>query len=91
MYVDPNTFNFSSTFQYQCGKHSSFFVLCFISNLSPSSIKAERGGHAVLCSPERQTKEQTHPNNLKSGAQGALQVARCLSDPPSKYKRHFLQ
>lgn len=68
-----------------------FLLLCLISNLSPSSITAEGGGHAVLCSPERQTEEQTHPNNLKSAAQGVLQVASCLSDPPSKYKRHFLQ
>lgn len=70
----------------------AFIFLCTIfCNLSPASIKAEHNGHAVPCSPERQTKEQTHPNGLESGAEGALQVARCLSDPPSKYKSHFLQ
>lgn len=37
--------------------------------------------------PERQTKEQTHPNNLKPAAEGALQVTGSLSDPPSKYKK----
>jgi len=45
----------------------------------------------VPCSPERQTKEQTHPNNLNPGAKGTLQVAQCLSDPPRKYKSRLLQ
>lgn len=70
---------------------SVFSVLRFKSKLSPTGIKAEHDGHAVPCSPERQTKEQTHPNDLKPGAKGALQVAKCLSDPPSKYKSCFLQ
>lgn len=62
-------------------------MLCFISNLSPTGIKAEQDGHAVPGSPERQTKEQTHPNDLKLAAKGALQVTGCFSDPPSKYKK----
>lgn len=78
------TFFFST---FQCCKHLSFSVLCFRPNLSPTGIKAEQDGHAVPGSPERQTKEQTHPNDLKLAAKGALQVTGCFSDPPSKYKK----
>lgn len=65
--------------------------LFFLSNLSPTGIKAEHEGHAAPRSPDSQTKEQTHPNDLELGAKGAPQVARCLSDPPCKYKSCFLQ
>lgn len=72
-------------------QQASFSVLCFIYNLSPTGIKAKHDGHDVPCSPERQTKEQTYPNDLKPGAKGAPQVAHCLSDPPSTYKSCSLQ
>lgn len=69
-------------------QQASFSVLCFI-YLSPTGIKAEHDGHAVPCSPERQTKEQTYPNDLNPEAKGALQVPGCVSDPPHKYKSLF--
>lgn len=61
--------------------------MCFISNLSPPGIKAGHRGRAVPGCSERQTKEQTHPNDLEPGAEGALQVRGGLSDPPSKYEK----
>lgn len=47
------------------------------------STRVEHDGHAVSCSSETQTKEQTYPNDLKPGAQGAPRVSECLSDPPN--------
>lgn len=35
------------------------------------SASVEHDGHAVPCSSETQTKEQTYPNDLKPGAEGA--------------------
>lgn len=47
------------------------------------STRVEHDGHAVSCSSETQTKEQTYPNDLKPGAKEAPQVSQYLSDPPN--------